>query len=134
MVSKISKAKNLSLDLKINPIVLATKNIDYVFNLACNMGGMGFIENNKAECMLSVLINTNLLDASRANKVSNSLPLQHVYNGNKQNKTYKSLKERCLSCRSEDGYVGKILLEECVDIFMKIWSETRIADFCIYGI
>ena len=38
-----------------------TKNIDYVFNMACNMGGMGFIENNKAECMQSVLINTNLL-------------------------------------------------------------------------
>ena len=31
-----------------------TKNIDYVFNMACNMGGMGFIENNKAECMQSV--------------------------------------------------------------------------------
>ena len=29
--------------------------------MACNMGGMGFIENNKAECMQSVLINTNLL-------------------------------------------------------------------------
>ena len=38
------------------------KNIDYVFNMACNMGGMGFIENNKAECMQSVLINTNLID------------------------------------------------------------------------
>ena len=31
-----------------------TKNIDYVFNMACNMGGMGFIENNKAECIQSV--------------------------------------------------------------------------------
>ena len=31
-----------------------TKGIDYVFNMACNMGGMGFIENNKAECMQSV--------------------------------------------------------------------------------
>ena len=39
--------------------------IDYVFNMACNMGGMGFIENNKAECMQSVLINTNLLMASK---------------------------------------------------------------------
>ena len=33
------------------------------------MGGMGFIENNKAECMLSVLINTNLLRASMKNNV-----------------------------------------------------------------
>jgi len=36
-----------------------------VYNLAADMGGMGFIENNKALCMLSVLINTNLLLASR---------------------------------------------------------------------
>mgnify|MGYP001307927918 CR=1 FL=1 len=37
--------------------------------MACNMGGMGFIENNKAECMQSVLINTNLLIACNENKV-----------------------------------------------------------------
>ena len=43
--------------------------VDFVFNMACNMGGMGFIENNKAECMLSVLINTNLLIACNENKV-----------------------------------------------------------------
>jgi nucleoside-diphosphate-sugar epimerase len=36
-----------------------------VFNLACDMGGMGFIESHKAECMLSVLINTHLLLAAR---------------------------------------------------------------------
>ena len=46
-----------------------TKNIDYVFNMACNMGGMGFIENNKAECMQSVLINTNLLIACKDNNI-----------------------------------------------------------------
>ena len=46
-----------------------TKNIDYVFNMACNMGGMGFIENNKAECMQSVLINTNLLISCKENKI-----------------------------------------------------------------
>lgn len=37
-----------------------------VFNLAADMGGMGFIELHKAECMLSVLINTHLLMAARA--------------------------------------------------------------------
>jgi GDP-D-mannose 3', 5'-epimerase len=35
-----------------------------VYNLAADMGGMGFIENNKAACMLSVLINTHLLQAA----------------------------------------------------------------------
>ncbi len=46
-----------------------TKNIDEVYNLACDMGGMGFIENFKAQCMLSVLITTNLLKYSKINKV-----------------------------------------------------------------
>ena len=36
-----------------------------VYNLACNMGGMGFIESNRALCMLSVLINTHMLMAAR---------------------------------------------------------------------
>lgn len=36
-----------------------------VYNLACNMGGMGFIESNKAACMLNVLIDTHLLEAAR---------------------------------------------------------------------
>ena len=35
-----------------------------IYNLAADMGGMGFIENNKAACMLSVLINTHLLQAA----------------------------------------------------------------------
>jgi len=42
-----------------------TEGVSAVFNLAADMGGMGFIENNKALCMLSVLINTHLLMASR---------------------------------------------------------------------
>ncbi len=43
----------------------AVEGMDIVYNLAANMGGMGFIENNKTLCMLSVLINTHLLEASR---------------------------------------------------------------------
>ena len=63
---------NYSLDLKdYQNCLKVTKNIDYIYNMACNMGGMGFIENNKAECMLSVLINTNLLRACIENKVKN---------------------------------------------------------------
>ena len=63
--------QNFSKDLRSYDNCLeVTKNIDYVFNLACNMGGMGFIENNKAECMLSVLVNTNLLRASKENNCS----------------------------------------------------------------
>jgi GDP-D-mannose 3', 5'-epimerase len=43
----------------------AADGIAYVFNLAADMGGMGFIETHKADCMVSVLINTNMLLASR---------------------------------------------------------------------
>ena len=42
---------------------------DRVYNLACDTGGIGFITTNKADCMVSVLINTNLLRAAVANKV-----------------------------------------------------------------
>ncbi len=37
----------------------------WVYNLAADMGGMGFIENHKADCMLSVLINTHMLMAAK---------------------------------------------------------------------
>src|SRR5436309_3278953 len=43
----------------------ACEGVDEVYNLAADMGGMGFIENNKALCMLSVLINTHLLMAAQ---------------------------------------------------------------------
>src|SRR3954466_9579326 len=43
----------------------ASAGIDTVFNLAADMGGMGFIENNKALCMLSVLPSTHMLVAAR---------------------------------------------------------------------
>ena len=63
-------AENLVFDLKDRDACqFVTTGISDVYNLAADMGGMGFIENNKALCMLSVLINTNLLLASRDNDV-----------------------------------------------------------------
>src|SRR4029453_3872975 len=41
------------------------RDASYIFNFASDMGGMGFIEAHKAECMLSVLINTHMLMAAR---------------------------------------------------------------------
>src|SRR2546430_15655536 len=58
------EAENLQLDLRDKESCeRATADVDLVYNLAADMGGMGFIENNKALCMLSVLINTHLLMA-----------------------------------------------------------------------
>jgi GDP-D-mannose 3', 5'-epimerase len=59
-------AENVVADLKdLAACRSAVAGVDQVYNLACDMGGMGFIENHKAECMLSVLINTHLLMAAR---------------------------------------------------------------------
>ena len=60
------EADNLVLDLKdLANCRTATAGMDRVYNLAADMGGMGFIETHKADCMLSVLINTHLLLAAR---------------------------------------------------------------------
>ena len=91
------KSKNYSLDLKeYENCLKVSEGVDYVYNMACNMGGMGFIENNKAECMLSVLINTNLLRACVVNKVKKYFFSSSacVYNASKQEKTFiEGLKE-----------------------------------------
>ena len=59
-------AENLVLDLSLKDACdEALDGVDAVYNLAADMGGMGFIEANKARCMLSVLINTHLLAAAR---------------------------------------------------------------------
>jgi len=63
-------AENLQLDLRrAEDCDTAVTGAKQVYNLAADMGGMGFIENNKALCMLSVLINTHLLEAARRHRV-----------------------------------------------------------------
>ena len=64
------KSENFSLDMsdKSNCFRMV-EGVDEVINMACNMGGMGFIENNKALCMLSVLVNTHLLMACKEFKI-----------------------------------------------------------------
>jgi GDP-D-mannose 3',5'-epimerase len=59
-------AENMVLDLRLrDSCTEALAGADDVYNLAADMGGMGFIENNKALCMLSVLINTHMLQAAQ---------------------------------------------------------------------
>ena len=107
--------KNYSFDLKeYENCLKATEGVDYIYNMACNMGGMGFIENNKAECMLSVLINTNLLRACLINKVKKYFsPQVHVFIMQKKQKEVfiPGLKRRgCISSRTW-GWIrmGKIV-------------------------
>src|SRR5947209_636355 len=59
-------ADNLQLDLREKEACeSAVRDVQNVYNLAADMGGMGFIENNKALCMLSVLVNTHMVMAAK---------------------------------------------------------------------
>ena len=92
-----------------------TKDVKYVINLACNMGGIGFIENNKADCMLSVLINTNLLRACKENKVEKYFfLLVHAYNKDlQQDPNIDGLREEdAYPAMPEDGYGWEKLFSE----------------------
>ena len=133
--------ENFSLDLKsYDNCLKVTKNIDFAYNMACNMGGMGFIENNKAECMLSVLINTNLLRSSIENKIKKYFFSSSacVYNGLKQSETFiEGLKEEdAYPAQPEDGYGWEKLFSErmCRHFLEDFGLETRVARYHnVYG-
>jgi nucleoside-diphosphate-sugar epimerase len=133
--------ENFSLDLKeLENCMVVTKDIHYVYNMACNMGGMGFIENNKAECMLSVLINTNLLRSSLRNKIKKYFFSSSacVYNGSKQSSTFiPGLKEAdAYPAEPEDGYGWEKLFSErmCRHFSEDFGLETRIVRYHnVYG-
>jgi GDP-D-mannose 3',5'-epimerase len=104
-----SDADNLVLDLRLREnCYQAVNGFNEVFNLAADMGGMGFIENNKAACMLSVLINTHLLIASRDCGIDRFFYASSacVYNGDKQtDPANPGLKESdAYPALAEDGY------------------------------
>ena len=136
-----NECENFSLDLKsYNNCLKVTKNVDFIYNMACNMGGMGFIENNKAECMLSVLINTNLLRSSLENGVKKYFFSSSacVYNGSKQSKTFiEGLKEEdAYPAEPEDGYGWEKLFSErmCRHFKEDFKLETRVARYHnVYG-
>jgi GDP-D-mannose 3', 5'-epimerase len=109
--------ENITADLKnIDACRMAVEGADLVFNLAADMGGMGFIENNKALCMLSVLINTHLLMAAEDASVSRFFFSSSacVYNGEKQiTPDVVPLKESdAYPALAEDGYGWEKLFSE----------------------
>jgi GDP-D-mannose 3', 5'-epimerase len=133
--------ENYSLDLKeYDNCIRVTKGVDYIYNMACNMGGMGFIEHNKAECMLSVLINTNLLRACLINKIKKYFFSSSacVYNASKQLTTFiDGLKEEdAYPAMPEDGYGWEKLFSErmCRHFYEDYGLETRMARYHnVYG-
>jgi GDP-D-mannose 3', 5'-epimerase len=115
---QVSKdVESLSLDLKDKDNCLkAVEGVDVVFQLAADMGGMGFIENNKALCMLSVLTNTHMLMAARDKGVGRFFFSSSacVYNAEKQtNPNVVALKEEdAYPALPEDGYGWEKLFSE----------------------
>jgi len=111
-----------------------------VYNLACNMGGMGFIENNKALCMLSVLPSTHMLMAAKDAEVGRFFYSSSacVYAGYKQTEAnIAPLKEEdAYPADAEDGYGWEKLFSErmCRHFREDFGLETRIARYHnIYG-
>lgn len=133
--------ENLMLDLKEKENCYRTaKGADVVFQLAADMGGMGFIENNKALCMLSVLINTHMLMAARDNGVQRFFYSSSacVYNGDKQKSAaVVPLKEEdAYPALPEDGYGWEKLFSErmCRHFEEDFGLECRVARFHnVYG-
>lgn len=111
------EADNQVLDLmELDHCRQATAGVQYVFNLAADMGGMGFIELNKALCMLSVLINTHLLKASHEAGVERFFFSSSacVYNADKQSQTTVTplVEEDAYPAMPEDGYGWEKLFSE----------------------
>jgi GDP-D-mannose 3', 5'-epimerase len=118
----------------------AVKGVDRVYNLAADMGGMGFIEHNKALCMLSVLINTHLLQAARREEIERYFFASSacVYAAGKQvdPKVTALREEDAYPAMPEDGYGWEKLFSErmCRHFLEDFGLATRIARFHnVYG-
>jgi len=133
--------ENLQLDLNLKESCdRAARGSSEVYNFAANMGGMGFIENNKALCMLSVLINTHMLEAAQKFGVRRYFYSSSacVYNADKQrDPANPGLKEEdAYPAMAEDGYGWEKLFSErmCRHFREDYGLYTRVARFHnVYG-
>src|SRR5690242_10156547 len=138
---RFDDVENLSLDLSEKGACdRACANAQFVYNLAADMGGMGFIELNKALCMLTVLINTHMLMAARAAGVERFFFSSSacVYAAEKQTTAaVTALREPdAYPAMPEDGYGWEKLFSErmCRHFTEDFGVETRVARYHnVYG-
>jgi GDP-D-mannose 3', 5'-epimerase len=110
----------------------AMRGMAQIYNLACDMGGMGFIETHRAECMVSVLINTNLIRAAHAAKATRYFYTSSacVYNASRQDRPdVAALREEdAYPAMPEDGYGWEKLFSErmCRHFREDFGLETRV--------
>ena len=110
-------AENLRLDCsRLDHCKTATRGAWHVYNLAADMGGMGFITSNRALCMLSVLINTHMLKASLDDRVERYFYSSSacVYTASKQSDANVTAlrEEDAYPAMPEDGYGWEKLFSE----------------------
>ncbi len=133
--------ENVVADLsRLEPARAACEGMQHVYMLAADMGGMGFIENNKALCMLSVLTSTHMLEAARDAGVERFFYSSSacVYNADKQrDENVIPLKEAdAYPAMPEDGYGWEKLFSErmCRHFREDFKLETRMARYHnVYG-
>lgn len=138
---KSSGVENLQLDLREREAAdTALKGANVVYNLAADMGGMGFIESNRAFCMLNVLINTHLLQAAVKHNIKRYFFASSacVYASYKQDKPdIEPLKESdAYPALPEDGYGWEKLFSErmCKNFTEDFGIQTKVARFHnVYG-
>lgn len=138
---KYENVENVSTDVSIfENCTRITKGANEVYNLAADMGGMGFIENNKALCMLSVLTNTHMMMASKANGIGKYFFSSSacVYAADKQTESnITALKEEdAYPAMPEDGYGWEKLFSErmCRHFREDFGIKTRVARYHnVYG-
>jgi nucleoside-diphosphate-sugar epimerase len=134
-------AQNVQADLSLRESAMAqTEGAREVYMLAADMGGMGFIENNKALCMLTVLTSTHMLEAARAHEVERYFYSSSacVYAADKQTDTHiTALKEAdAYPAMPEDGYGWEKLFTErmCRHFLEDFGLTTRVARYHnVYG-
>ena len=138
---RFDEVDNRVLDLQARDACFdAVEGVDEIYNLAADMGGMGFIENNKALCMLSVLINTHMLEAALHSRVSRFFYASSacVYAaGHQISPDVTALREAdAYPAMPEDGYGWEKLFSErmCRHFREDFGLETRVARFHnVYG-
>lgn len=138
---QVEEAESRVLDLRrMEECLEFLDGVDQVYNFACDMGGMGFIEKFKAQCMLSVLINTHLLQAAAERGVSRYFFASSacVYPAHRQNRSDVAplAEDDAYPAMPEDGYGWEKLFSErmCRHFREDFGLETRVARFHnVYG-
>ena len=138
---RFDDVENVVADLKLKEAcVAACRGADVVYQLAADMGGIGFIEHNKARCMLSVLTNTHMLQAALEAGAQRFFYASSacVYNADKQRspEVIPLKEEDAYPAMAEDGYGWEKLFSErmCRHFREDFGLITRVARYHnVYG-